>query len=337
MAKYKDLVGTGVVNFAGEYTGSVEGQLWYNSSEGKFQYNAGAEVAAWSTANDMNQAGVLGRAGSGPQTSTVYSGGDESGSPEMRAYTETWNGTNWTEVNDLGTARAQAHGAGVSSTAAIAAGGFTNTGPNQGVVAVNESWNGTNWTEVNDLNTQRRLAGACGSSTSALVFGGQISDPSRTVDNESWNGTNWTELNNMNTMRFGHRGAGTANTAGLAFGGQTPPGDKTAETELWNGTNWTEVNDLNTARYIMGAGGTSTSALAMGGATGTGVVGLTESWNGTNWTEEADMTVARYYNQGNAGSSTSGLFGGGYNASGSKVATTEAFSLSGGTKTITTS
>jgi hypothetical protein len=40
--------------------------------------------------------------------------------------TESWDGTNWTEVNDLNTARYNMAGFG-TSTAAIAAGGFTST------------------------------------------------------------------------------------------------------------------------------------------------------------------------------------------------------------------
>jgi hypothetical protein len=69
--------------------------------------------------------------------------------------TESWNGTSWTEVNDLNTAR-QASGPAGTSTSALAFGGQTDTV----TVANTESWNGTSWTEENDLNTARNgLAG----------------------------------------------------------------------------------------------------------------------------------------------------------------------------------
>jgi hypothetical protein len=61
------------------------------------------------------------------------------------ALTETWNGTSWTEVNDLNTARYFISGAGSDNTNAIATGGeapaFTNAA---------ETWNGTSWTKVID-------------------------------------------------------------------------------------------------------------------------------------------------------------------------------------------
>ena len=67
------------------------------------------------------------------------------------AITESWNGTSWTEVNDLNTARYVLGGSG-SSTSALAFGG---DGAPAGYEANTESWNGTCWTEVNDINTAR--------------------------------------------------------------------------------------------------------------------------------------------------------------------------------------
>ena len=64
----------------------------------------------------------------------------------IQAATELWNGTNWTEVNDLNTARSTV-GMHAVSTAALAFGGSP-------AIAITELWNGTNWTEVNDLNLQ---------------------------------------------------------------------------------------------------------------------------------------------------------------------------------------
>ena len=60
------------------------------------------------------------------------------------------NGTSWTEVNNLNTARTYVAGTG-TQTSALAFGGFLDPGN----TAVTESWNGTNWTEVADLNVAR--------------------------------------------------------------------------------------------------------------------------------------------------------------------------------------
>ena len=61
---------------------------------------------------------------------------------------ETYNGTNWTEVGDLNTARNSLAGAG-AQTSALAFGG------KPGYKDETEEYNGTNWTEVADLNTAR--------------------------------------------------------------------------------------------------------------------------------------------------------------------------------------
>ncbi len=89
------------------------------------------------------------------------------------------------------------------------------------------------------------------------------------------------EVADLNSARgsLGGCGGSSGQTASLATGGVTPPGStRTAVNESWNGTAWTEVAEINTARGELGGLGTTTSALAMGGSTGTNVAN-TESWD----------------------------------------------------------
>ena len=104
--------------------------------------------------------------GCGTQTAALGFGGYPP--PGALANTELWNGTNWTEVNDLNTARQRFAGAG-TNTAALAFGGQPS------FTAVTETWNGTNWTEVGDLNTGRRYLAGAGTNTDGLAFGGDTS------------------------------------------------------------------------------------------------------------------------------------------------------------------
>ena len=53
MATYKEEVGTAVQNIAGD-TGTVAGQLWYDSSDSEFKYKYQAYGNAWSPVNAMN-------------------------------------------------------------------------------------------------------------------------------------------------------------------------------------------------------------------------------------------------------------------------------------------
>jgi hypothetical protein len=66
----------------------------------------------------------MGAAGA-DNTSSIVFGGNLAAT--YYTLTETWNGTSWTEVADLNTARNSTGGAG-TNPAALAAGGFLNTG-----------------------------------------------------------------------------------------------------------------------------------------------------------------------------------------------------------------
>src|SRR5210317_1560755 len=101
MSTYKKEVGTSVINYAGDYPGAADGQLWYDSTNTNFKYSYGATTNAWSTGGNLNT-GRSNLIGTGTQTSALGAGGD--GSPRSAA-TESWDGTSWTEVNDLNTAR----------------------------------------------------------------------------------------------------------------------------------------------------------------------------------------------------------------------------------------
>ena len=284
--------------------------------------SAGLPISSWATSGNMNQVrGGNDNAGSGTVTATLTFAGNI---PPHTAKTESYNGSNWTEVNDLNSARRSGAGAG-TQTAALMFGGTP--GP---VAATTETWNGTNWTEVNDLNQGRRDLAGFGTNTSALGFGGYNPSPAYALT-ELWNGTNWTEVNDLGrpTGFSDLQGAGADSTAGLAFGGNP---DYQAFTETWNGTNWTEVNDLNVGRYASAGSGTSTDALNSGGYSGPNAmpsgeyVALTEHWNGTNWSSKAEMNTARRQ-MGSSGTATAGVVVAGGVTSPGPVANTEEFTF----------
>ena len=79
-----------------------------------------------------------------------------------------WDGTNWTEVADLNTARGLQASVGVTQTAALSVSG------NFPQATQVEEWDGTSWTEIAEVNTSRYEASGSGSSTIGLIFGGRI-------------------------------------------------------------------------------------------------------------------------------------------------------------------
>ena len=66
------------------------------------------------------------QSGGGSSTSALAAGG---GSPGIVAITESWDGTSWTEVADLATARVAAAGSGTGNTSGFAVGGEIAPGP----------------------------------------------------------------------------------------------------------------------------------------------------------------------------------------------------------------
>ena len=317
MSNYKDIIGAHIKSVTTDPPNPENGQMWYNSTDKAVKGFKSNSAGAWSSGGNMNTARNRG-AGSGIQTSALaYGGLTGPGSPNKTGKTESYNGTAFSEVNDLNSARYDTQGAGTASTQALCCQGHT--GPAR--QAITESWNGTCWTEVNDSNVARNAGGAAGSYTSAIVTGGDT-PPGNYKNAESWNGTCWTAVSNMNADRSIHCMSGASNTASLAIGGLQPsPATIHGFTESWNGSAWTELNDLNSARQEQSGSGTYTSAVCASGTNPhTSALAVTETWNGTSWTEVADVSTARRRPSNNAGAdSGSALMSGGGPATGSPV------------------
>jgi hypothetical protein len=248
----------------------------------------------WTAGGNMNESRTNNYFGTGSRTAAIIAGGSSPSPSPRTAATETYNGTSFTEVNDLNSARATlAAGPAGTQTSAILATGGTNPGTSNGSV-LSESWNGTSWTETADLSTSRRLAAQMGASnTSSLIVGGALTVPgARTATTEVWNGTSWTEVNDLNTGRNNHAGAGNVSLGIVFAGNESPTTPYTAKTEAWNGTSWSEVADMASARQYVKGGGTDTSAIVLGGYAPTGAqTAATEEWTAADF-EIKTMTTS---------------------------------------------
>jgi len=292
MAKYKGIQGYTVQSLSSDPTASsdTEGQLWYNNSTGKFKV-AATGAGTWASGGDMGTARYyMGIAGD-KSAMLLFGGG-----PGQTAVTESYNGTAWTEVNDLNTARDMIRGCGTQTAALSVAG---NVHPV--LQALTEKWDGTSWTESGDINTARRSGNAMGTTTTAIYCGGYSGPPNSAPgwrnETESYDGTSWTEVNDMNTARFYSGGAG-AFTSALVFGGFPPGAPGNALTESWNGTSWTEVNDLSTGVSENGGAGTATSSvLSIGGGP---VKSAVEKFDGTSWAASPALATARWAQGGSS-------------------------------------
>ena len=118
--------------------------------------------------------------GVGTNTAALAFGGFRDPPPGPIDFTELWNGTNWTEVNDMTLANNSMAGAG-TSTAALSAGGNSPT-------TITRSWNGTNWSNEIGLSSGRSTLAGAGNQTLALAISGDTATGLVTAT-EEWDGT----------------------------------------------------------------------------------------------------------------------------------------------------
>ena len=236
------------------------------------EFNVSTNVttgAAWASGGNLGTARRFIDGAGASQTAGIAFGGWKPGAADE---TELYDGTSWTEVNNMGTAqygslcggtqtaRRQGGGAG-TVTAGLVMGGR----PPDAGVSNTEEYDGTNWTNGGTLNQSARQNSGAGTQTAGLNFGGS-SDPVTPADlgnTEEYNGTAWTASATMNHARSDMaQFSASTQTAGIAFGG-TPP--ITGNTEFYDGTSWITSASMATARRQLAGGGTQTDALAFGG------------------------------------------------------------------------
>ena len=328
---------------------TVEGQLFFNSTANAFKETVlDIPPTTWSSGGALNTSRYRAATSDtgGSSSSSLFFGGYAPGSPPPNGYfaiTEQYNGTSWTELNDLNEAGSSGAGFG-SATSAIMAGGSGGTRADDEV----ESWNGTSWTEVAELNEGRSQTTAAGSSgTAGIVFTGRLGPPGDTVNTETWNGSSWTEVANINTARDEAGGCGTSTAAMLVCGMKEeplgPPSGwfQSNLHEQWDGSSWTETTETNESVSACVAIGHSSSGLKVAGTQGAvpAVQSKNEFWNGSSWTELADLSTARQYVSQAGGSASSGLLAGGLTgpSGGSSTTATEEWTSDLSNKTITAS
>ena len=315
MAEYKTIHGINIRDYTTDPDTLITGQVWYDTTNKVLQFQAEG-AGAWSSGGNLNTGGRYG-SGFGTQTAGLYFSGLRHGLSGERGETEQYNGTSWTEVADLNTARSTYGESGVGTTTAGACiAGYTPPGNYDNV----ENWNGSSWTETTDINTARRAAACTGSQPASMIFGGLTS--TQVNNTEVWNGSSWTEVNDLNTTRDNMASLGTTSAA-FSCAGSPGPTAITAVVESWNGTSWTETTDVNTARNALGGSGTATEGVVFAGRVPS-KSGHTERWNGSAWTEQNNLSRSIAY-VGNATASGTSTFvaGGDSDASPSAPAATE--------------
>jgi len=117
MAEYKGIHGTKIQNYTTDPDNPITGQVWYNETSQTMKFQYPTTIDAWCTGGNLNTArSGLGGAIFGTQNSALGFGGN-AGPPTYVGNTESYNGTSWTEVNDLILGRQTLGGAGTQTSA----------------------------------------------------------------------------------------------------------------------------------------------------------------------------------------------------------------------------
>ena len=310
MTTYKEIFGKPVKVLSTDPTSvEAEGQVWYNSTAGVFK--TVLATGGWVSGGNLNR-GTTGAIMAGSQTASIIAGGyGFPTSPGGTNNTESYNGSSWTNVNNMNDGIGYSSGVG-TQVAALAFGGVPSSAPYRS--ALNESWNGTSWSEVGDLVTATMQMVGTGTQTAALAIGGGNSGDDYSANTQIWNGSSWSEGNNLNTGRAIAAGGGTS-TASIIFGGQVP-GAATAVTETWNGTSWTNGNSMNTARQALLGAGSPSAAVAYGGTIPASAppganTTQTEDYDGTSWSISGATLAAGRSDTEGCGTGTAAITAGG--------------------------
>ena len=314
MATYRQLKGYSVKTVTSDPSNTQFGQIWYNSiaKQIKFTGNAGG---AFSSGGNLNTARWNTKATVGTQTAGITFGGSTAPGASM-AETEEYDGTSWSEVNDMPTVTTGNGGGGIQ-TAAFSSGGNT-PGDNREDHTFN--YDGTSWTSSGDLPFISAQAGACGTQTAGIHCAG-TQNPGNTKTNKTahYDGSSWTDGGNFPINISYHAMAGTQTAALLGmmikFDGSSP--DQTNEFFEYNGSSWSAAGNQNNTRYAGGTFGTQTAAITAGGGSApAGHQNKVESYDGTSFTNESTLVTGSNYIHG-GGTSSAGIIQGGSGPAGS--------------------
>ena len=272
-------------------------------------------AGTWSSQSGMNE-GRKALSGFGTYTAAIAATGND---PSTVNSVESWDGSSWTEIAEVNTAKFY-RGNNGTQTAGLLIGGAPAT-------TDTEEWNGASWTETANYPATMSQIIQLGTQTAAFAVGGATAPGPYTNATNTYNGASFTSSTAINTARAAGIGSGST-TAAVVAGGTT--GSASNTTELWNGSSWTEVNELNTARDLLaGSGSSSTNSLAFGGLST--ALTSTESWNGTSWTEVNDLGTGRRELGGSTnGSNTQALAFSGATSPGAVQTATEQWTFPSG-------
>jgi hypothetical protein len=150
--------------------------------------------SSWTAAPTLNSARDGTASSLGTQTAALHVGGYD---PTVRAYTEEFNGSSWSEQNDMSTARTRGGTAGTQTAALYFNGESTNSGPIPSRIPnTTEEYNGTSWTAGGTVPERFTRLNGSGTQNNAYRIGGSTGS-AVVATTDFYNGTSWSSSDNL--------------------------------------------------------------------------------------------------------------------------------------------
>ena len=189
MTNYRSLVGQKIKKVSSNPSDALEGQVWYNTTEGKLK--GIPQLQAWSSGGNLITARQA-VGGIGTQSANLVVGGYVSAESTL---VEEYNGSGWSTGGALPAARQSGGGFGTQTAGVYAGGGVS---PNSTATNSTQEYDGSSWTTTGNLNTTRDQTSGAGTETAGLCCGGTPNGSAETNSSEEYNGSTWTAGNNLN-------------------------------------------------------------------------------------------------------------------------------------------
>ena len=278
---------------------------------------------SWTAGGAMNTGRRwIGTAGS--QTAGVAFGGQIPPSGYSTNVTEEYDGSSWTNGENLNVTRAvNAVGGGInqdaSQTNTLAAGGYQSSGSPKSFFNESESYDGTSWTAQPTMGTSIGYGTGGGTGSAGISAGSYTgSIPAVGTTEEFSKSTNvvtaaaWSSGTAFPTNSSGIAGVGPRDAA-MAIGGYPPGSPPTGKSFEYNGVAWSAEASLNPntgTGGVSSAAGTQTAAICTQLPAGGAPYIAAGTYDGSSWSNAEDRPTSNY-SDGSAGTLTAGLFFGG--------------------------
>ena len=210
-------------NYAGQGAGTLTAGLIAGGNQTGSTYKNESytyDGSSWTSAPNLNKARNGCATSIGTQTAALIHGGyDEANPLSGRAETEEFNGTSWSEQNDLSTGRAHGGSGGTQTAGIYFCGETTNSGTfNTRCPNTTEEYNGTSWSGGGTVPGNFTRLNGSGLQTACFRIGG--ASPSVVSTTDYYNGSSWASAASLGSAQNWASSGGTGANDSIIGGGR---------------------------------------------------------------------------------------------------------------------